>query len=91
MSNFQEEMNKRLRRVCGITDDSLRVTFHEHLEDSYWSGDPDDTNHGATYYIEVIVWTHNDTSHPRRFKDREVTTRFLGLSDLMVALEKVEL
>jgi len=84
MANFQEEFDKRLRRVCGVTDDSLRVSYWEHVMDSGWSGDPYDTNHGASYEIEVYVDIDRKTNNIIRKK-------FTSLGELMQKLDEIVL
>lgn len=83
MRSFQEDMDKRMRRICGISDDSLKVAFYEHLSDSNWSGYADDTDFGASYEIEIVV-----------FEDgikRLGSVTFTGLYSFIHALEQVEL
>lgn len=83
MSTFQEDMDKRMRRICGVTDDSLKVAFYERLSDSNWSGYADDTDFGASYEIEVVVYED-------KIK-RLGSVTFSSLYYFIQALENVEL
>jgi hypothetical protein len=84
MSSFQEDMDKRMRRVCGVVDDSLKVAFYEHLSDSNWSGYADDTDFGASYEIEVVVYEEDGIK-------RLGSVTFSSLYYFIHALEGVEL
>lgn len=84
MSLFQEDMDKRMRRICGVTDDSLKVVFHEHIIDSNWSGDPTDTDFGASYEITIVVYEKGGIK-------RLGSVTFPSLYFFINALEKVEL
>jgi hypothetical protein len=84
MASFQEEFDKRLRRVCGVTDDSLRVSYWEYVHDSGWSGHPYDTNHGASYEIEVSVEVDRKTHNI-------IHKKFTSLGELMSKMDEVEL
>lgn len=83
MSNFQEEFNKRLRRVCGVTDDSRLVTYEtrtelntvEHTMGQYTT---------ANSSITVYVWL-DDGYHIEAFHE------FNDLGELMRAIEEVDI
>lgn len=83
--SFQKEFEQRLRRVCGVSDDSLKVIFYEHLSDSNWSGYADDTDFGATYEIEVVVY---EVEYSNK---RLASKKFTGTAEMIRALEQVEL
>lgn len=80
--SFKEEMDKRLRRVCGITDDSLKVYTYDRIIDSNWSGDPDDTDFGASHEISVVIYQDDIRIAGKDFE---------GIAELIRALDKVEL
>jgi hypothetical protein len=83
MSSFKEDMDKRMRRVCGVVDDSLPVVFHEHLTDSNWSGYADDTDFGASYEISVVVYEEDNIK-------RVASVTFSSLYYFINALESVK-
>lgn len=78
--SFQEEYEKRLRRVCGVTDDSLDVYCSANAWTEY-SG-CDTCGGGTNFDITVSV-----------FESRKIiaSTTFTDLGDLIRALDAVEL
>ena len=79
MGTFKEEYDKRLRRLCGVTDDTLNV-----VEDS-------ETVYGGYcetcwYEEEVVTVTVYDADHKQVAKQQ-----FYDASDLIRALDEVEL
>lgn len=79
MGTFQEDMDKRLRRLCGVTDDSLKVT--------------QDSKTISGGYCETC-WYEDEVIEVAVFDDqgKEVaSTQYYDLGDLMRALDEVEL
>lgn len=92
MSDFQKEFEQRLRRVCGITDDTKRVRYDEDLDQGYSSYCPecnpyDSYDYGASYKIEVTVYEEKGTYKVITIAQRS----FAGMAELMRALDAVEL
>lgn len=92
MSKFQEEFDKRLRRVCGITDDTKRVRYDEYLDGGYqtcYNCDPGSYgsfDYGPSYKIEVSVFYEKGTYQVITVAQRT----FDGMADLMRALDEVK-
>lgn len=87
MSSFQEEFDKRMRRVCGVTDDTLPVTHDEDLRDGSWSGDPYDTAWPAEYEITIAVHRKNG-----KYSMETVASKtFSRLDEFLNAVMAVEL
>lgn len=79
MGTFQEDMDKRLRRLCNVTDDSLRVTqdsktIYGGYCESCWYEDE---------VIEVVVYNEDGSEL--------ASTQYYDLGDLMRELDEVEL
>jgi len=87
MSDFQREFDQRMRRVCGVTDDSFPVRYDEEIREGFWSGDPYDTAWPAEYEINVYVWKQVGT-----YKIETVGQKtFSEMSDFLNAVMAVEL
>lgn len=58
--SFQDEMDKRLRRLAGITDDEVRVVIREDVNVSSSGGcDTCDYGREAEYSVEVTFYKGN--------------------------------
>jgi hypothetical protein len=80
--SFKEEMDKRLRRLCRVTNDSLEVVLVEKLGiKTEWAGYSCEWSEGT---FEAVI---------RVLNGREVvgTETFKDLGELMRALDEVEL
>jgi hypothetical protein len=83
MAKFSEEFDQRLRRVCGITDDSLKVWYESDFDAPTFNG-CDTCNYGGDEgrsYITVRV------EDPNRYIVRE----FGDMGELMRELDAVAL
>lgn len=87
MSDFQKEFDQRMRRICGVTNDNYPVKYDEVVHDSYWSGDPLDTQWPAEYEINVYVWKEVGTYKVETLGQRT----FSEMSDFLNAVMAVEL
>jgi len=87
--SFKEEMDKRLRRICGVTDDSLVVVMNTATETiTEWAGyscEYTDTNSWTV--VKVIKTLHE----PTRWTETVAEKKFSDLGELMRALDEVEL
>lgn len=87
MTNFQEEYDKRLRRVAGVTDDSLKVETELDKTEGYWEGYCDTCqyyNEGTTF-VRIRVYEEDDHYTAVATKD------FNDMGELIRALDAVEL
>lgn len=80
--SFQDEFEKRLRRVCGVTDDSRTVTYRVETWSGFGGCETCGDN-GAKSEIEVRVYASET--------ERTASRDFDDLGDLMRALDAVEL
>lgn len=82
MSSFEEDYNKRLRRVAGLEDDTIEVRAASDSEDGYWEG-----------YCETCqYWNEGKTFVKiQRMDTYEVLSTFEDMGDLIRALDAVEL
>lgn len=93
MSKFQKEFDQRLRRVCGITDDTKRVRYDEDIDPGHqtcFQCYPDDYgsfDYGPEYKVRVTVYEERGTYQTVGIAEKV----FDGLADLMRALDEVEL
>ena len=88
MGNYEDEFKQRLRRVCGVTDDTADVTYELDSEEGY--GGCDTCGYGGSSdraYVEVIVHKYGGRKADTIYERRE----FEDLGELMRALEEVEL
>jgi hypothetical protein len=78
MGSFKEEYDKRLRRICNVTDDTLRVT-----EDSktVYEGYCETCRYSEEV-IEINVWNGNTVVTSRQFYD---------MGELIRAMDRVTL
>lgn len=82
--SFQEEFDQRLRRVCGVTDDSMTVTYREDERREYSGYCSTCAFEEIIKFIEVTVWADNG-------RNVYATKRFDELGEMMRALDEVEL
>lgn len=81
--SFQKEFEQRLRRVCGVEDDSCEVTFSEAFNAPSFEG-CDTCGYGADEgraYIEVTV----------KVPHRRVYREFSDMGELLRLMDKVDL
>lgn len=78
MGNFKEDYDKRLRRICGVTDDTLRVI--EDSETVYYG------------YCETCRFTE-EVITVKVYKNGQVISEreFDYMSDLIKELDEIEL
>ena len=86
MSNFETEYYQRLRRVAGITDDSVQIELESGQNDGYWAGGCETCN----FYIEgepyvKIVRIYDGYPYSEDLKS------FGDMGELIRALDAVEL
>jgi len=94
--SFKEEMDKRLRRLCGVTDDSLDVVMNTATETiTEWAGYSCEFTETNSWTVVKII---NDTPFEGResyaAKQKRITVaekKFKDLGELMRALDEVEL
>lgn len=89
--SFKDEMEQRLRRICGVTDDTLDVSIETATETithwQYMSCEYDETN---SWTIVKVVRFY-DKEHNKYWKDTVAEKKFKDLGELMRALDEVEL
>lgn len=87
MPSFSEEFDKRLRRVCGVTDDSRTVSYENEFDKSMFQGcetcgyGGDDDRTYVTVYVDG----------PDNKWEGRVTKEFGDLGEMMRAMDAVEL
>ena len=87
MSNFEEEYNKRLRRVAGITDDSVTVQVESGQEEGRWSGGCET----CAFYMEGEPFVRIVELNSERYPFRAEKASFSDMGELIRALDEVEL
>jgi hypothetical protein len=89
MPSFSEEFDKRLRRVCGVTDDSRAVSYESEFEKSSFQG-CDTCGYGGDNdrtYVTVTV----EGPAPANSWSGRIYKEFGDLGELMRALDAVVL
>lgn len=86
MSNFEEEYKKRLRRVAGITDDSVDIVVESGTTEGGWSGGCETCDYfmEGEPFVKIVA---KSESWP--FRSEKVT--FEDMGELIRALDAVEL
>lgn len=93
MSKFEDEYHKRLRRLCGVTDDTYRVYVDEEVDEGYrtcFECNPDDYgsfDYGPSFKVTIYAYPPNQTY----WQNGSSRVTFEGLAELMSALDEVEL
>ena len=82
--NFKAEYERRLRRVCGVTDDTLNVT--EDSETRYGGG----CNTCAYEYTVIVVTVFSGDKDYSTAKTTVATMEFSGMGKLMRALTEIK-
>lgn len=89
--SFKDEMDKRLRRLCGVTDDTLEIVIDTASETiTHWQ-------HMSCEYTETNSWTvvkvmkYYDRKNSPYWRDVVAEVKFDDLGALMRALDEVEL
>lgn len=84
MTSFEEEYNKRLRRVAGIDDDSLRVEVTSGVGEGYWEGGCET----CEYYNEGDPFVRVTV-----FEDYSIvsTKEYYDMGQLIREMDKIEL
>jgi hypothetical protein len=87
--SFKEEYDKRLRRVCGITDDTLRVTEDSEIK---YGGNCVTCPYEYSVLV-VVVWKAGVNENATGWSEKlvEATREFNRMSDLLNAMNEVEL
>jgi hypothetical protein len=97
MGNFQEDYNKRLRRVAGIFDDTVEVRVEGDVTEGYWEGYCETCQYynEGTPYIKIVKvveeirqdYRGNDYSSERTYE----VARFDDMGELIRRLDAVDL
>lgn len=89
--SFKEEMDKRLRRACGITDDSLEVFIDTATETiTEWAGYSCEYTETNSWTVVKVIKFYDKENNPY-WKDVVAEKKFKDLGALMRALDEVEL
>jgi hypothetical protein len=86
--SFSEEFDKRLRRVCDVTDDNRVVRYEVEFEKAYFTG-CDTCGYGGDD-DRTYVTVHVEGPEGSQWRDR-VSREFPDMGSLMRALDAVEL
>lgn len=71
--SFKDEMDRRARRVLGVTDDSLMVDYNEEV-DKYYGGFCDTCSYTETSW-KLIVSVFDGAVHPYPTSNNTVSRR----------------
>lgn len=88
MPSFSEEFDQRLRRVCGVTDDSRAVSYVNEFDKAYFQGCETCGYGGDDDRTYVTVTVAGPQPHPWT---GGISKEFGDLGELMRALDAVEL
>jgi len=87
MTNFNEEYEKRLRRVAGVTDDGLSVEIVLDVSEGYWDGYCET----CEYWNEGKPFARVRVFDPEERYTEVAKIDFEDMGELIRALDAVEL
>lgn len=97
MAGFEEEYNKRLRRVAGIFDDSVRVEIEGDVTEGYWEGYCETCQYyqEGTPFIKIVRVIEEPYTNYLGEEDvlerREEIARFDDMGELIRKLDEIDL
>lgn len=86
MAGFEEDYKRRLRRVGGIYDDSVRVWVESGENDGYWSAGCET----CAFYIDGEPYVKIFADISISWEDKMEIASFEDMGDLIRALDAVD-
>lgn len=86
MRNFEDEYKKRLRRVAGITDDTVEIVVESGTEEGIWSGGCET----CAFYTEGGPFVKIVAIYPK-YPFRAERVSYEDMGELIRALDAVDL
>lgn len=98
MAGFEEEYNKRLRRVAGIFDDSVRVEIEGDVTEGYWEGYCETCQYynEGTPFIKIVKVIEEEIEYGWRegsftSETKHEVARFDDMGELIRKLDEIDL
>lgn len=86
MAGFEEEYQRRLRRVGGVFDDSLKVWIESGEDKGYWSGGCET----CEYYIDGAPFVKIYVETKINWEPKREIASFEDMGELIRALDEVD-